>query len=328
MNALLLSALLFWAAPAADEVRYPAKPGPRDFILDEAKLLTQDDAAAVKALCEEVLTKRRAPIIVVTIPSLAKYGAAGWPIERYAMNLMSEWQVGWEDWNYGMLLLVSLGDRKVRIELGAGWPRAKDEEARRVLRERIVPKFKQQDFSRGILEGVQGLHAVALDQVPKRSSKTAPAYPADSTSPSASPIPTKPTAPGSGCLPAGGIGLIVMIVIGVVILNFIMKAFRGGVRSWGNNGPGYYGRGAYPSRGGGFGSGFGGGILGGALGSILADQYMRRSHASDQPSQAGYDSSSSSDSGGGSSGGGSDFDFGGGSFGGGFSGGGGATGEW
>ena len=52
-----------------------------------------------------------------TIPSLAAYGAGGWPIDRYAMNLMSEWGVGYPEWNYGMLLLVSPGDRKARIEL-------------------------------------------------------------------------------------------------------------------------------------------------------------------------------------------------------------------
>ncbi|HLY11318.1 MAG TPA: TPM domain-containing protein, partial [Planctomycetota bacterium] len=129
MNTFLLSAILLWATPPADDVRYPAKPGPRDFVLDEARLLSADDAAAVKALCDEALTKKRAPIIVVTIPSLASYGASGWPIERYAMNLMSEWGIGWEDWNYGMLLLVSPGDRKARIELGASWARRKDDDA-------------------------------------------------------------------------------------------------------------------------------------------------------------------------------------------------------
>src|SRR5205085_11961126 len=70
MNALWLSAVLL-CAPVADDVRYPAKPGPRDFILDEAKLLKPEDAAQIKTLCDEALTKKRAPIVVLTIPSLA-----------------------------------------------------------------------------------------------------------------------------------------------------------------------------------------------------------------------------------------------------------------
>lgn len=323
MNTLLLSALLLCAA---QEVRYPAKPGPRDFILDEAKLLTADDAAAVKALCEEALTKKRAPIIVVTIPSLASYGARGWPIDRYAMNLMSEWGVGWEDWNYGMLLLVSPGDRKARIELGSSWARRKDDDARRVMTEKIIPKFKQGDYSKGILGGVQGLHAIALDQVPSRSTRTAPPATGDAP-PVHVPMPLdRPTVPGSGCLPIGGIGLIVVVIGAFVLISIVSRMLRGGVRSWGNSGPslGGYQRG-YGNQGGGFGRGFGGGMLGGALGSILADQFIRRNQpGSSSHQQSTFNSPPPSS---GSSGGG-DSSFGGGSFGGGFSGGGGASGEW
>ncbi len=341
MNSLLLSAILLCAPPAADDVRYPAKPGPRDFILDEARLLTSDDAAAVKTLCDEALTKKRAPIIVVTINSLADYGARGWPIERYAMNLMSEWGIGWEDWNYGMLLLVSKGDRKARIELGGSWARRKDDEAKRVMGERIIPKFKQGDYSKGILEGVKGLHAVALDAVPQRTVRTAPVSPTPNPVPPTSPqrytlpdpMPNpdlRVSAPGAGCLPVGGIGLILLVVVGFILVSVISRALRGGVSSWGNSGPGYYG-GGYSNQGygggGGFGSSFGGGMLGGALGSILADQYNRRSSPTYHDNSPTYSPPPSSDSGSSSSSS-SDSSFGGGSFGGGFSGGGGATGEW
>ncbi|HEV3026424.1 MAG TPA: TPM domain-containing protein [Planctomycetota bacterium] len=323
MNTLWLSAILLCAAPAVDDVRYPAKPGPRDFIFDEARLLSADDAAAVKALCEEALTKKRAPIIVVTLSSLADYGARGWPIDRYAMNLMSEWGVGWEDWNYGMLLLVSKGDRKARIELGGSWARRKDDEARRILSDRMIPKFRQGDYSKGILSGVQGLHDVALDAVPARTTHTAPSYP----SPMPAPSPRAP-APGSGCLPIGGLGLLVVVIGAFVLISIVSRMLRGGVSSWGNSGPGYYGGGYYNQGygGGGFGSSFGGGLLGGALGSILADQYNRRSSSSYSDNSPSFSPPQSSDSGGSS--GGSDSSFGGGSFGGGFSGGGGATGEW
>lgn len=323
MNTILASAILLCTAVSApDDVRYPARPGPRDFVLDEARLLTSDDAASVKGLCDEALTKKRAPIIVVTIPSLGAYGAGGWPIERYAMNLMSEWGVGWEEWNYGMLLLVSPGDRKARIELGASWARRKDDDARRVLAQRIIPKFKQGDFSKGILEGVQGLHDIALDAVPARASHTAPGSP--STLPQ--PVP-RATAPGSGCLPIGGLGLLLVVLLGVVVFSVVSRMLRGGVQSWGGSGPGYYGpgySGGGYSPGGGFGSSFGGGILGGALGSILADQWNRRNSPTYPTSGPAVTPPPSSDSGGG----GGDSSFGGGSFGGGFSGGGGATGEW
>lgn len=317
MNTLLLSAILLCAAPAQETVRYPAKPGPREFILDEAKLLKPEDAAEIRTLCDEALSRKRAPIIVVTIPSLASYGAATWPLERYAMNLMSEWGVGWEDWNYGMLLLVSPGDRKARFELGGNWARRKDDETRRLMSQKVIPQFKSGDYSKGILEGVRGLHSIALDAVPARTGTTAPVTPSNSPQP----FPAPNVNPSSGCLPVGGIGMIVMLIAGVVIVSMISRAFRGGVQSWGGNGPGYYGGGGYGS-GGGFGSSFGGGMLGGALGSMIGNSISNPGYSS---SSGGYTQPSSSPP---PSSGSSDSSFGGGSFGGGFSGGGGATGEW
>lgn len=319
MNTLLLATALLCAPAAQDGARFPAKPGPREYILDEAKIIKPDEAAEIRILCDEALTKKKAPIIVVTIPSLAAYGAGGWPIERYAMNLMSEWGVGWPEWNYGMLILVSTGDRKARITLGDSWARRKDEEARQVLADRIIPRFKQGDFSKGILEGVRGLHNIAFDGVPART------HPRTATPvPTPAPSPVLPGASsGGGCLPAGGCGLIALFVVGVVAVVFISRMMRSGsVTSWGSAGPGYYG-GGYYGGGGGFGSSFGGGLLGGALGSMLGSAIGRRYDApasSPPPSSFGGGSSSSSSD--------DSDDYGGGSFGGGFSGGGGATGEW
>lgn len=313
MTSLLLAALL---ALAPQDVKYPPKPGPREFIVDEAKVVSAEDAAEIKILCDEVLTKRKAPVIVVTIPSLAAYGAQGWSIDTYAGKLFGEWGIGWADTNYGMLLLVSIGDRKARIELGDSWSHRKNEEAKRVLSERVIPRFKQGETSRGIREGVRGLHDLALDQV-RAQPRTGPA-----TQPA--PVPPSPdySSPGAGGggVAWGGCGLIVLIVVGLIIVMAVSRLFRRSVRTWDHRGPyggGYYG-GGY---GGGFGSGFGGGILGGILGGMIGNQIGRRYDdrgSAPPPSYGGGDSSSSSDS----------SDFGGGSFGGGFSGGGGATGEW
>jgi len=326
MKTLFLAAIFLTAPAPQEQVRYPSRPEPRAFIVDEAKLITPDEAAEIRILCDEVLTKKKAPIVVLTIPSLAQYGAKGWPIERYAMNLMSEWGVGYEDWNYGMLLLVSPGDRKARIELGGSWARRKDEEAKRVMAERIIPRFKQGNYSKGILEGVRGLYQVAMGAVPARTGTGTATTPRTET-----PVPVPPPShnvpfpsSGGGGVSFGGCGLIVLIVGGLIVFSFISRLFRRRtVSAWGNQGP-YHGRryGGYGG-GGGFGSGFGGGILGGVLGGMLGNAIGRHmgggsSSSSSPMSTFGDSSSSSSDS----------SDFGGGSFGGGFSGGGGATGEW
>ncbi len=140
-------------------------PGDRDFILDKAQLINGADQAQIKQTCNILLTERTTPIVVVTIKSMADCGGAGMRIETFAKVLFNQWGIGYEkvgkrDWNTGILLLVSTGDRKARIELGTKWKRDHDAVVQRVMDEQIIPRFKKGDFSGGITAGV-----VALDKV-------------------------------------------------------------------------------------------------------------------------------------------------------------------
>jgi uncharacterized protein len=108
---------------------------------------------------------------VVTINSLAGHDAVTLSIEQYATALFDNWGIGWQDRNYGILLLISNGDRKARIELGADWGREFDYQAQQVMDELIVPAFKRGDFSGGIADGVRGLNAMARGlELPKPKS--------------------------------------------------------------------------------------------------------------------------------------------------------------
>ena len=61
------------------------------------------------------------------------------------------------------MFLVSTGDRKARIELGAGWGREKDALCDQIMQTQIIPRFKQGDFSGGIVAGVDGLDKMARE---------------------------------------------------------------------------------------------------------------------------------------------------------------------
>jgi uncharacterized protein len=143
-------------------------PGEHDFILDQAGLLTDADKQKIKQIADKLLKDKAAPIIVVTIDSMAKHGGAGMRIETFARLLFDQWQVGpvkvgTTPWNYGMLLLVSKGDRRARIELGAGWRHDKDVQAEQIMDQQIIPRFKADDFSGGIVAGVESLDKLARD---------------------------------------------------------------------------------------------------------------------------------------------------------------------
>lgn len=144
------------------------RPGDRDFIVDRAELISPEDEATIRALADKLLTDKAAPIIVVTIESMAQYGGGGLRIETFARLLFDQWgigpaKLGENPWNHGILLLVSEGDRKARIELGAGWRRDKDAQAQQIMDDLIVPRFREGDYSTGIVAGVQALDRMARD---------------------------------------------------------------------------------------------------------------------------------------------------------------------
>lgn len=156
---------VFYGGAGADwlaaQVRYPMRPGDREFIRDEAGLIDAADQEKIRATCDKLLTEERVPIIVVTIKSLAEYGAAGLSIDAYARSLFDTWGIGSAGYDYGVLLLVSVGDRKARIELGESWAHTRDADAKRIMDGIIVPNFKAQRFSVGVTQGVQALDTLA-----------------------------------------------------------------------------------------------------------------------------------------------------------------------
>lgn len=159
---LLTLALLALISPLqALSVTFPDKPSSAHFYVDDADLITKEAGDRIDAMASSLLNEKKVPIYVVTIPSLAQQDAVTYTIERYAYELFNAWGIGWEDRNYGMLLLISEGDRKARIELGADWGHSYNYQAKQIMNDLIVPAFKRGDYSQGIVDGVRGLDALA-----------------------------------------------------------------------------------------------------------------------------------------------------------------------
>ena len=141
-------------------------PGQREFILDKAGIIQEDDAIVIRKLADTLLTDKAAPIVVATINSMSEHNGQGLRIETFATLLFNQWEIGPAElgrdrWNKGILLLVSKNDRKARIELGAGWGNEKDILCRQIMDQQIIPRFKRGDFSGGILAGAESLEKMA-----------------------------------------------------------------------------------------------------------------------------------------------------------------------
>src|SRR5262245_9633897 len=299
---------------------YPA-PKQDDPVNDFAGVLEPADAARARASAERVRRERGVPLVVATIESLAAQRAGDWSIERYATNLYNEWGIGNRGSNRGVLILVSVRDRKLRIATGAGLGNM-DGPARQVIDGTMVPRFRAGDMSGGIAAGVEAVAAwfggAPVAEMPPEG------------------LPPERVPPGeSGRWAPHGTGVIrnqdrgggisplfkfILVAVGILVVISLLRGFgrarRGpfGGGYGGGYGRGYAGYGYGGPRGGGWGSFVLGGLAGFLGSRLLQGGSRHRQWGGDDSYRGGGGSSSSG--GGFSSGGGSS---GGGSFGGGYS---------
>ena len=94
-------------------------------------------------------------LAVLILPSLE-----GEPIEDYSIRVVDAWKLGKKGKDDGVLLLVAVQDRKLRIEVGYGLEGdLPDATASRIVRELIAPAFQQGNMPLGISRGVSAIAA-------------------------------------------------------------------------------------------------------------------------------------------------------------------------
>lgn len=143
-------------------------PADQEAVRDLARLLAPEDIEQINALAAKLRADKGVPIIVVTIESMEKYGGAGLHIDTFTRMLLDQWQSGSmalsrQNWNNGIIMVVSQKDRRVHIEPGRTWKREKDELAMRITEEQVIPRFRNGKFAGGIVKGAAAMDMIARD---------------------------------------------------------------------------------------------------------------------------------------------------------------------
>ena len=147
MKKILISILFLLALPVA--AYYNPGP-PSGFVNDFAGVL---DGAIKQALEPKLVSfepETGNEISVVTVKNLD-----GDYIENFAEKLFKEWGIGKEKQDNGVLVLVAVEDRKMRIEVGYGLEGAlTDAQSNWIINNELKPAFQQGDYSGGIAQAV------------------------------------------------------------------------------------------------------------------------------------------------------------------------------
>jgi uncharacterized protein len=147
--ALLLLAVV--AAPGAAALRIP--PAPQRRINDYAGALS----AADRDRLEQTLITREATsrnqVVVAIFRSLE-----GESLEDYSIRLAQTWRIGQKGLDNGVIFLVFLDDRKMRIEVGYGLEGSlTDAISSSILRDVVAPRFRRGRIADGIGAGLDAI---------------------------------------------------------------------------------------------------------------------------------------------------------------------------
>lgn len=124
---------------------------------DYAHIMKQSDRTEAEQYLSALESSTGIQIAVLTIDSLD-----GESLESYSHAVAESWRLGQSGKDNGALLFVSMKERKIRIETGYGLEESlTDTKSGLIIRNIILPEFRNGNYSKGILRGVQNMGGVA-----------------------------------------------------------------------------------------------------------------------------------------------------------------------
>lgn len=153
--AIALVALLLAGVAGALEV-----PPLAGRVNDRARVLSPQMQSQLEAQLEAYERATGHQLAVLVVPSLE-----GDPVEDYTLRVVEAWKLGKQGKDDGVLLFIAVQDRKIRIEVGYGLEGdLPDALVSRIIRDVMVPAFRQGDLAFGITRAVSAIAAATGGQ--------------------------------------------------------------------------------------------------------------------------------------------------------------------
>ncbi len=126
-------------------------PQPSGYVNDFADVIPPNNERTMTALIDALERRTGAQIAVATFRSMEPYPT----IEDFGIALADKWGVGAEGTDSGVILLVAIAERQVRIEVGYSLEGAiPDGRAGAILDDYVIPHLAENDYATGLTNGV------------------------------------------------------------------------------------------------------------------------------------------------------------------------------
>ena len=143
-------------------------------VVDLAHVLPPDTVESLSARLKAHEETTSNQVTVLVLPSLEEE-----PLESFSHRVATTWRLGQKGTDNGVLFLVAMKERKIRIEVGYGLEGAlTDARSAQIIRREIVPRFRAGDAPGGIAAGVDAI-LKTIEGTYQVSDKTAPGLDSD-----------------------------------------------------------------------------------------------------------------------------------------------------
>ena len=154
--AIMLSAAMLIPAVPTALADYIAPDAPEGYVYDEADLISAEAETSLNAQLTTLNEETSVQLVAVTLSDLQ-----GYTIEEVALTIGREWGVGQEEFNNGVVFIVSPSTNEARIEVGYGLEGAiTDAQSNAILGE-AVAYFAQSDFDGGVQTAINYIEGLA-----------------------------------------------------------------------------------------------------------------------------------------------------------------------
>lgn len=135
-------------------------PNLNNGVMDSANVLKASEKAKLDEIIMQFERESGSQLAVLIIPQLNNED-----IVDYGVRVMEQWKLGRKDIDDGVLLIISINDRKMRLEVGYGLEGAiPDVTAAKILNEYLAPHFKNQNYYQGINQAIDAIIALVKQE--------------------------------------------------------------------------------------------------------------------------------------------------------------------
>lgn len=153
---LLGLALLVMAAPIGALAQEVIPPAPKAYVHDAANVINKTTAQQLEQKLQAFERETSIQFVVAVYPKMQSDS----DVADYSQRVFDKWGVGQKQTNNGVVMFVFMEDRQVFIVTGYGIEGAlPDVTAKRIIEDEVIPRFREGDFSGGIVAGATSVIA-------------------------------------------------------------------------------------------------------------------------------------------------------------------------